>query len=509
MTKLSTYTTRWGISLIALAGLAFLLSFTTSATAHARSAQVVVLEDAGAGNGPERAVQGLGGSVEREIPLIRGFSARVPRSAVRALRGTPGVLSVHADRRFKVRSTTEVSAGLLAEAPATPSTTLDTLRATVGADRVAGGPADVALIDSGVSPDAALAGHVVNGPDFSDDAHSKAQRHLDALGHGTHLAGIVAAVAPQARVVNVKVADHEGNTSLGNLLAGIDWAARRGDRNGLDVRVLNLAFGAETDGSYINDPLAYAVEQARNEGLVVVISAGNGGHDTGSLDSPAYDPYVVAVGAEDSGATATLADDGIAPFSSRGSATRGPDVVAPGVAILSTRVPGSLFDEAFPEARIDDGFRGSGTSQAAAVVSGAAALLVGARPGLKPDQVKHLLRATARPLADTDTSLQGAGVINVAAAARSTAPNVTQRFPNARPGSGWRRGEVRDQYAVETPSANRWGANRWGANRWGANRWGANRWGANRWGANRWGANRWGANRWGSDGWSSVEGGDS
>ena len=263
---------------------------------------------------------------------------------------------------------------------------------------------------------------MVDGPDFSDDARFDALRHLDAFGHGTHLAGIIAAVAPQARVVNVKVADHEGTTSLGNLLAGIDWAVRRGDRDGLNVRVLNLAFGAEADGSYRNDPLAYAVERAWDEGLAVVVSAGNGGDDTDGLDSPAYDPYVVAVGAEDSGGTATLADDGMAPFSSRGSATRGPDVVAPGVAILSTRVPGSLLDEAFPAARIGDGFRGSGTSQAAAVVSGAAALLVGARPGLEPDQVKALLRSTARPLPDTDTSLQGAGVIDVAAAARSTAP---------------------------------------------------------------------------------------
>ena len=142
-----------------------------------------------------------------------------------------------------------------------------------------------------------------------------------------------------------------------------------------------------------------------------------------------------------------------------------------------------MLDDAFPAARIGGGFRGSGTSQATAVVSGAAALLVGARPGLAPDQVKALLRATARPLPGTDTSLQGAGVINVAAAARSIAPDVSQRYPNARPGAGWRRGVFRDQYAVESPSANRWGANRWGANRWGANRWGANRWGANRCGA--------------------------
>ena len=337
------------------------------------------------------------------------------------------------------------------------------------------------------------------------------QRHLDALGHGTHLAGIIAAVAPQARIVNVKVADHEGNTSLGNLLAGIDWAARRGDRDGLDVRVLNLAFGAEADGSYRNDPLAYAVERAWDEGLAVVISAGNGGHDSDGLDSPAYDPYVIAVGAEDSGDTATLADDGIALFSSRGSATRGPDVVAPGVAILSTRVPGSLLDEAFPAARIGDGFRGSGTSQSAAVVSGAAALLVGARPSLEPDQVKALLRATARPLPGTDTSLQGAGVIDVAAAARSPHPTSTSatRTPARR---GWRRGELRDQYAVENPQRQPLGQPTAGAaNRWGANRWGGEPLGRTIAGAPIAGARTAGArNRWGSDGWSIVEtGGDS
>ena len=85
----------------------------------------------------------------------------------------------------------------------------------VGAETVAGGRVDVALVDSGVSPDTALDGHVVDGPDFSDDARVEGLRNLDAFGHGTHLAGIIAAVAPQARVVSVKVADHEGTTSLG------------------------------------------------------------------------------------------------------------------------------------------------------------------------------------------------------------------------------------------------------------------------------------------------------
>ncbi|MGZ8695602.1 MAG: S8 family serine peptidase [Gaiellaceae bacterium] len=488
MTKLSTYTTRWGISLIALAGLAFLLSFATSASARSRSAQVVVLEDAGAGSGPERAVQGLGGSVEREIPLIRGFSARVPRGAVRALRGTPGVLSVHADRRFKLRSTTDPSLA--------PSTTLDTLRTAVGAETVSGGATDVALIDSGVSPDAALAGRVVNGPDFSDDARVDELRHLDAFGHGTHLAGIIAAVAPQARVVNVKVADTDGSTTLGRLLSAIDWTVRRGDRDGLNVRTLNLAFGAEPERSYRNDPLAFAVERAWDDGLTVVTSAGNGGDASESLDSPAYDPYVVAVGAEDSGGTATLDDDGMALFSSRGSETRSPDVVAPGVAILSTRVPGSYLDEAFPAGRIGDGFRGSGTSQAAAVVSGAAALIVGRRPALSPDQVKALLRSTARPLPNTDESLQGAGVVDVAAATRARPTTLRQRFPDARIG-GWLRGAVNNQFAAENPAGSRWSGSRWTGSRWTGSRWTGSRWTGSRWTGSRWTGSRWTSIEWG------------
>jgi serine protease AprX len=487
--KTSTQSTRWGITLTAVWAVAALGVFSATASAHERSTQVVVMEHAGAGSGPERAVQGLGGRIDREIPIINGFSARMPRSAVRALRGTPGVLSVNRDRRFKLRSTTDASLA--------PSTTLDTLRGAVGADTVAGGKVDVALVDSGVSPDAALDSHVVDGPDFSEDARVDGLRSLDAFGHGTHLAGIIAAVAPQARIVNVRVADHDGSTSLSRLLAGIDWTVRRGDRDGLNVRVLNLAFGAEVDGSYRSDPLSFAAERAWDAGLTVVVSAGNGGAEADSLDSPAYDPYVIAVGAEDSGGTATLADDGMALFSSRGSLTRSPDVIAPGVAVVSTRVPGSFLDEAFPAARVGDGFRGSGTSQAAAVVSGAAALVLGSRSRLNPDAVKALLRTTARPLPRTDTSLQGAGVPDVLAAVGAAVPaDARQDFPDARIG-GWMRGTLRIQYAVENPESNRWSSNRWSSNRWSSNRWSSNRWSSNRWSSNRWSSNRWSSVEWG------------
>ena len=202
---------------------------------------------------------------------------------------------------------------------------------------------------------------------------------------------------------------------------------------------------------------------------------------------------MIAVGASDSNGTADLGDDAVAAFSSRGSASRGPDVIAPGVAIVSERVAGGFLDEAFPDARIDEtGFRGSGTSQAAAAVSGAAAVLVGARPGLDPDDVKALLRSGARPLANTDASLQGAGVVDIAASAAHARaaqcpPALPERPPRrlaARRASEPVRGREPQGLALEPWLALvrlRWSGSRWSSNRWSGSRWTGSRWSSNRW----------------------------
>lgn len=490
---------RWIRLPTAFWALAVMLStFAPTASASERSANVVVLESAGSGSAPEAAVRRLGGSVGRHIGLVHGFTAHVPSHRLAELRRSQGVESVHRDRTFTMRS---------AEDDATiVNTSLDSVRASIGAASVsAGGSVDVALVDSGVSPVGALAGRVVNGPDFSADARVNELRHLDALGHGTHLAGIVAGVAPNSRLVNVKVADHDGETTLGQLLAGIDWVARRGDNNGLNVRVLNLAFGSAPEGSYRNDPLAVAVERAWERGVVVVVAAGNGGAEASGLDSPANDPFVIAAGAANSRGTAELGDDVMAPFSSHGTAQRGVDVVAPGVGIVSTRVAGSLLDETFEIARIgEDGFRGSGTSQAAAVVSGATALLLGSRGGLDPDDVKVLLRSSAHPLAGADAATQGAGIIDVANAAATRTPRFTdQRFPSARLG-GWHHREPGIAFAGENPQGSRWSGSRWSGSRWSGSRWSGSRWSGSRWSGSRWSGSRWSGSRWSSDTWGGI-----
>ena len=155
------------------------------------------------------------------------------------------------------------------------------------------------------------------------------------------------------------------------------------------------------------------------------------------LNNPAINPYVIAVGAADPNGTYSAHDDVVPSWSSRGDG-RTPDVVAPGKSIVSLRDPGSLVDLNYPAARCYGTrfFRGSGTSQAAAFVSGAAALLISQRPSIKPDQVKALLKKTARPLPGADPTAQGAGLINLKVARDTTTPSTGQSWtPSSGTGS--------------------------------------------------------------------------
>ena len=297
---------------------------------------------------------------------------------------------------------------------------------TVGADKAwaagfTGKGLGVAVIDSGINGD-----H----PDFKNPdgtsrvtnvlANPAATRAGDDVGHGTHVAGIVAGnsaarpagdvkagayegIAPEADVIAVKTADDQGNSTTLDVINALEFVVNHKDE--LNIDVVNLSVSSDTPGSYLLDPLDAAVEFAWHAGIVVVSAAGNRGNAADAAHyAPGNDPFVISVGATDETGTANPADDTVATFSSRGPGLDGfskPDVYAPGARIVAPLAAGSAFHQLCPTCVVADEYlRIGGTSMAAPVVAGAAALLLQARPELNPDQVKELLTANVNPTAD-------------------------------------------------------------------------------------------------------------
>ena len=116
-------------------------------------------------------------------------------------------------------------------------------------------------------------------------------------------------IAPGARIVSLKVGVADGGVDVTQVIAAIDWVVQHRTDNGLNIRVLNLSYGTNSTQPYTVDPLAYAAEQAWHHGIVVVAAAGNSGYQKGKGDpglaSPAYDPYLIAVGATNLSGKAT------------------------------------------------------------------------------------------------------------------------------------------------------------------------------------------------------------
>ncbi len=300
----------------------------------------------------------------------------------------------------------------------------------------------IAMIDTGVAPVAGLtAGNVVNGPDLSFDSQDPAKRYIDGHGHGTHLAGIMVGrasgsfaggIAPGAKLTSVKVGAANGAVDVSQVIAAIDWVVEhRNDDKANKIRILELSYGTDSVQSSQLDPLAFAVENAWKAGIVVVTAAGNTGGNARLLN-PASDPYVLAVGAQDTMDTSAQNDDQVTSFTNRGDTARRVDIVTPGRTILSLRAPGSYIDTQFPTARVGTQlFKGSGTSQAAAVAAGSLALLLQARPSMTPDQVKAALLSAAMPLVSTGSQDDGIQAIDVNAARHRSATTVKQTWPAA------------------------------------------------------------------------------
>jgi hypothetical protein len=521
---------------------------------------VIVREAPGAGDVPEQLVEASGGTVGRSLDIIGGFAAELPREAVEWLTANPAIESITLNAPLQLQGRGYAAAGDVGSMLHTTS--------IVGANwywsqGYTGAGVDVAIIDSGVAPVAGLdgPGKVVHGPDLSFESQAPNLVHMDTFGHGTFMAGLIAGydagtrlnlggtlksyvgMAPGADIVSVKVADAFGATDVSQVIAAIDWVVQHRNDPGLNIRVLNLSFGTYSAQPYVLDPLAFAAEVAWHAGIFVVVAAGNSS-DSGRLMNPAMDPFVVAVGADDPHETVATQDDTILSFSARGDGLRNPDLVAPGKSLQGLRVPGSFIDLNHPEGRLSDRyFRGSGTSQAAAIVSGAAALVIQQRPGIRPDELKALLMATAQPLPAADPRGQGSGLLSLRTALRTpTTPSVqtwqratgTGSLELARGGNHLVMDGVplegeRDIFGAPFDSAvmaaatltqttwsggvwngsawtgDGWSGNEWSANEWSGASWAGSEWSANEWSASEWSGSEWSASEWSGSEWSASE----
>jgi len=245
----------------------------------------------------------------------------------------------------------------------------------------------IAVVDSGID-----AGH----PELAGVIAGR----FDALGtddkahaHGTGIAGAMAArakltgAAPAAQILAVRAFGGSEGTTF-NILKGLDWAASNG------ARIINMSFAGPKD-----PVIARSLAAARAKGIVLIAAAGNAGPRSAPL-YPAADPNVIAV-------TATDADDKLFANANRG---RHIAVAAPGVDLLLPALDGTYQVT-------------SGTSFAAAEVSGAVALLLERRPDLDPDAVRRILIATARDLGPEGTDSQfGAGLVDAYQAVLASEP---------------------------------------------------------------------------------------
>jgi serine protease AprX len=417
---------------------------------------------------------------------------------------------------------------------------------------------DVAVIDTGVSrvPGLNQSGKVIDGADLSFDSQNPAFSYTDGFGHGTMMASIIAGsdvttatrtkcatclvastysdttkyvgIAPGARIINVKAGASDGSTDVSQVIAAIDWVVQHRRDNGMNIRVINLSYGTDSTQSADIDPLSYAAEVAWRKGILVVASGGNEGLDTTSLASPAYNHSILAVGAEDNAGTAALADDTIPLFSQHGNGLRGVDIVAPGAHVIGLKVPGSFIDSTVTTGKVGTRFqRGSGTSEAAAVVSGVAALLIQKYPTATPDQIKTMITSTGQGLISTkgipslflplaDLALNwwsGYGLVDANAAGSLKAPpTVATPAPYAK-GSGSLELSRGTSHVVSNGISltgekdalgTAWNGVRWNAASWAGTSWQGGLWNGVRWSGDSWAGVRWNTGVWAGSDWAGV-----
>jgi serine protease AprX len=483
--------------------------------------QKVIVTARGGVSAAADAVRRFGGTVHTPLPLVEGVSATVPASQLVDLAGTPSVTGVSADRTARFEDLTY-------DGSTTASNFAKSTQATVAwAEGNVGAGIGIAVLDTGVSQMNDFQGRLVHGPDLSGEGTV-----VDSYGHGTVMAGVAAGggqdsagsskgaitgVAPRSTVVAVKVAGRNGAVDVSTILQGMHWVLAYKDQ--FNIRVLNLSWGTTSTQDPAVDPLNYAVQRLWQSGIVVVVSAGNAGPGRSTITKPADDPLVISVGAYDDKADTDLRNDGLATWSSRGPTLQGlskPDLVVPGRTLVAVRSFGSKVEADNPKALVAPSYiKGSGTSQAAAVTSGLAALLIAKNPALTPDQVKRVLTSTAAPLGAGGNN-EGAGRTQLARALAADPGPASWQTPTASglgslEGSRGGRNVETVCPGTTTPTVIRgeidarceeWNGSAWTGSAWTGSAWTGSAWTGSAWTGSAWTGSAWTGSAWTGSAWT-------
>ena len=329
-------------------------------------------------------VETLGGDIKYQYRAIPAISAEMPGHTVLGLSHHPEVEYVEIDSKISI---VETSSFFSWEKDNDPETSwgVDVIDAEKVHPVCTGKGIRVAVIDTGIDykhPD--LAANYRGGYDFVNGDTDP----MDDNGHGTHVAGIVAAVdnddiiivgvAPEAEIYALKALNNQSNGQISDINAAIDWAIEH------DMDIISMSLGGSGDFTSLHR----ICQKAHDEGIVLVAAAGN--EHGGNVSYPAAYYSVIAVSAMEKNGS-------IAEFSNTGSEI---ELAAPGVSILSTY--------------LEDGYASiAGTSMATPHVSGVVALLLSADDTLEPDEVRAILSATATDLGDEGRDkLYGYGLVN-------------------------------------------------------------------------------------------------